>query len=266
MTIRKRYDEAVQLFQSGAIEPSLILALVATAAAAELYRKKITNGAPKNSKKGDDTRYFKEYVNQMGLDKIIMIEDKPIPLAHILYKQLRCEAIHEAVVNSAVFVDEDCLVRVDGEVVKYGRQLVPALLDHIRNDANLRDQFRDQLTPFENIIEPPAGVDREAFSREIKTRFSIDGLDYWMIEQVVTMLRPERLKDLSKDELDQEFRINLIPSLEAGGQDGQFFGTLASYDSGIFDRDDRRLTEKGFNVFRAISSNYVTIDAGPPFP
>src|SRR4051812_28411583 len=144
MTIRKRYEEAEDLIRRGLYEPALILLLVAFAAASERYRKDKTGNAKK--KPGDDKKSFCLYVtSQMSM---------PGDIAITLYKDLRCEIIHEATTSAGVWSSSanNFLDTKSGRIT-FGVQLLSALMRAVKHDPLGRNEFRDILSEFDNIIE-----------------------------------------------------------------------------------------------------------------
>jgi hypothetical protein len=171
MSIRKRYEEAKFLIEAGQSEAALIILLVAIAACSvkEAEKKGWKKGKPidpskgRNSPKFGDAYFFKQYLNDPVRANVIgsnIVEG----FAETLYKELRCNLIHEAVIfrSGEGFSDDPGNFSFVGDgTFTFGTGLLHSLMRAIRLDENIRDQFEDIKHPLEAkpMIFDMGGVD-----------------------------------------------------------------------------------------------------------
>lgn len=261
MTIRKRYDEAQVLLRAGMNEPSLILLLVAIAAAAERRRRAETNGARKA--RGDDRKYFSSYVAP-----VVSINVRGRHAADILYGELRCTAIHEGRVEGVRFQPDNVTVYFEENGIVFGSGLLRGLSELLRTDSLGRDEFRDLLNEFENIVQF-SGDDLNAYRARFAEERGLSLGRVSILEQIIAGLLPERLAAMTFEEMSATLRHKMLPNLHLFGlNEGALTGLRGRFNpDDIRVLDDRnRLTEDGFAAIRDLSAGFRTIDAAPQAP
>lgn len=264
MSIRKRYDEAQDLIDRKLYEPALILLLVAVAAAAERYRKHHTGGASK--KRGDDRKWFVGYVNTsptLGLVPLAYNGNRVI-LSEILYEDLRCELIHEAELRSDdQFSDAPHFVKIEVKQnrakLMFGIELLSSLADLLKHDPLGREDFRDMLTEFDNIVEYDSATEKEAFKADLINRYDLSEGRYQILETVITALKPEPLSAMDFDDMAAAIHEKLLPNLAACRLNA---GALTGLRWPAVLDENNRLTQFGYEVLAEMSQHYRTVDAG----
>lgn len=254
MTIRKRYDEAQVLISHDLYEPALIILLVATAGASERYRRHTTGGAKKGN--GDDRKWFSNYVSSA-----ISVKFGDRHAADILYQDLRCEIIHEAIIDNSKFDSGPSLMVIDGSKLTFGAGLLASLSELLRTDPLGRDEFRDLLSEFENLIEFK-GNNKNSFLEEFAEAHSLTSGRVTILELILRGFRPEPLGQMSYDDMASTFEEKLMPNLRHFGLNGAAIGVLRGGWELTSVLDIRgRLTREGFEIIKDLTSHYQTIDA-----
>jgi hypothetical protein len=161
--------------------------------------------------------------------------------------------VHEAQVQPENFSPSSpWYVEVSAGRFCFGRHLITGLLEMIRTDRLGRDEFRDLLSEYENIVDPRSN--KEKIWEDLQKGGVSQGRLH-MLERVVVGLRPERILAMSVDELKHAFRRTTVESPVFQVH----FGALQR--ASIVDADEW-LTDKGCKVLKRLSEAYKTIDAG----
>ncbi|AQZ52879.1 hypothetical protein [Martelella mediterranea] len=212
MTIRKRYEEAQKLIEIGQYEPALILLLVATSAASERLRK---NNSNQKKKPGDDRKWFETYLTVNGFPKITSMDKNgnEITSTKSLYKDLRCEIAHEANSDNFKYDEGSYFIEHKDNKFKFGIELLYFLSKTIRKDRLLRDEFRDILYEFDNII----GYYGAQPEKEFRTNFiQQNGLSEGRYEIILILLAcftPEKLNKMDTTQIKYYFLNKIIPDI-----------------------------------------------------
>lgn len=146
MSLSDRYQEAERLMAEGKIESALLTTLVCVAAAS-----RIVAGNPKDPKDGE---LFRSYIYHRITGDLLQVGNNRVDFEAVLYRNVRNDLIHQAKIDGMVFDPRgDYSLRYENGKISFGRQLVWSLLDTMRRDYELRDEFRSILLPTENIVE-----------------------------------------------------------------------------------------------------------------
>jgi len=189
----------------------------------------------------------------------------PGDIAITLYKDLRCEIIHEATTSAGVWSSSanNFLDTKSGRIT-FGVQLLSALMRAVKHDPLGRNEFRDILSEFDNIIEYNGPEDEKAFGEKIIKEYSLSWGRYTVLEQIARALTPERLVKMDYPDMKREIRNRLVPNLDACNLGAGGLINLYLADTPVVDRENR-LTEQGYVIIQEISRHYRTVDAGRPF-
>lgn len=263
MTIRKRFDEAQDLIERGLYEPALVLLLVANAAAAEQLRKHKTKNRRKQS--GDDRKWFEKYVNAELPHLIFQNENgNTITSASALYKDLRCELIHEAAAKEGAFSDDNVLMSVRGGRITFGIELLTLLGKTLLNDHLPRDQFRDILHPFQNIVEFYSLGTQDELIAKLVEDYGLSLGRYEILLRIVVALTPERIHSMQYEEMVSVFSSELLPDMKHAKLNmGALVALRMTQGDPVLDDSDK-LTEAGADILKEISANYRTTDFANP--
>jgi len=268
MTIRKRYDEAQILLQQELVEPALIITLVAVAAAAEHHRKAVTGGARKGP--GDDRRWFCQYLADREIEASIRLDDKETTIATMLYKDLRCEVIHEAIIDPEKFQPVEGTLVMTKEGFRFGRSLISELLEAIRKDPLQREAFRDLLSRYHNIIEFDGNESKKELWSKLEATYGATGHKLDILEKIVAGLTPETISTMTFAQLATAFKEEVIPNVRdfelVGGQITALGGEVDMSSAGVWIdvrpiyNYSNGLTTAGYEVLKEMCSHYRTVD------
>lgn len=164
MTIRERFDDAVNLYHSGRYEGSLISTLIAIAGAARRHFPRPIQ----------DNKAFADYIEEQTghILECIVTDQKSLTVGEVFYKFYRCNLIHEAELPANIILDVNdpgCTIRPALPGWSFSLGWLFKLWEILIQDRVLRPQFDDlrDTTPLDliytgsNICDFIRGIERE---------------------------------------------------------------------------------------------------------
>lgn len=267
LSIRKRYDEAQFLFESGRHEAGLIFLLICVAAASRLEIE-ASEGRQAMLSMGD-AKMFERYID-LKLGRIVV---GGVSVSRSLYKNIRNYAVHEAIVPGESY-EENCKgIEIRQGRVVFGNDYFKAISHVLLTDRNVREDFRDILIPEDNILSPkdPSNIDeqRDAVMRDVQMQYRDPILE---IDKLIEADTPELFSKMSLDQMRDHFASTIFPNPSRVGWNGGTFVALRDpmpqgewAEGRVSFFDERYLpTERGYRLIKGLADLYETVDRAKP--
>lgn len=144
MSIADHLETAEDLMRSGKVSAALALTLICIAAAS----RKVSWCT------GGDGAKFRQYIRTRLTGDLIFLDGKRVDLERTLYGVVRNDLIHEGKTDELVFDQKSPhALSIHNGKVTFGAEFVWILIDVIRHDPELRDEFKAKMLPTENIVQ-----------------------------------------------------------------------------------------------------------------
>lgn len=235
MTIRKRIEEAQALLVNGYDEASLIIALVAVAAAARRVY-------PKGQFR--DEIAFTSYLEERILRTIthgtpqpnaafmlFSYKNEQRTISQALYKEFRCNLIHEGELPEGIRLDGDgkgLSISVGDNHLVLGRDWLHLLIDVVINDPSLRPMFDDLRRKAADDLAFKGTGDESDFSEAFINHFSQSEGRLNVIKRFIANVGTKNLRGMDDAQLSDLWGAQVSRNPEAFGLDGSCLTGLSS--------------------------------------
>lgn len=276
MSIRSNVEDAVFLFNNGRPLGALSLILIAVAASS---RKRLPKGTQSiespvdekgNKRIMGDGECFRQFLggriknllfsagneNDISFKSgwVVEFKDKEWDLTEVLYKQFRCELIHNSdLPEDFRFIDDNergmsVGTTADYFTLNYGwlDLLIRAVVDA---DCNASEFGRSKAT----LIPVREDFDEQDLKEALFKKFKISEPKFHHLKTFLLAMDPGRVAASPNDVLQQIFISDIINKLPVKGINGGFITALAFLELCSF---EGLLTTNGIEVFKILSSNY----------
>jgi hypothetical protein len=281
MSIRKRIDEAQLLAANGYDEAALIIALVALAGSSRLaYPKSVIK---------NDGEAFITYLDRRILETLahgpaaagsvflsVAYKSKDLSIGRILYKQYRCNLMHEAELPADVSLDSSensLFLTVSDDSLVLGRGWLLLLMDIVINDPALCPAFDDIRRKADHDLVYVGQQTEGEFEAGFIKRYKSSPGRFRILKRFLATVGPQRLLEMSDSELRAMWNDEVVsdpdkfgldrgcltglsgPALQDGPQDGMEIVFLC-LDFGGVGSQTLTLTDLGLEMLRVLLDHY----------
>lgn len=256
MTIRKRIDEASALMANGFDEAALIITLVAIAAASrKAYPKSIVQF---------DGVAFQTYLDERLADRRVAIggerQGKIMSISESLYKEFRCNLIHEAELPESVSLGPAAgglTVSQKEGVLTLSREWLQLLVDVVIHDPNLRPIFDNVRRKGAHDLAYLGDEPENSFKDTFIARFSLSPGRLTILQRFIATVGVEVLGQMNQEAIRALWDEKVINSPNNFGlSEGCLSGLVHSPFASSSDATHGRITPQGLEALAVLIDNY----------